>query len=390
MKDIFSFNINKFISSHLKYIHNYYHGGLTNYYKKKYHLKKINDYSINLNPLGGVFKYKPFNYYNIFNDSLKHISQYSDINYNKLKYSICKYLNKRDISKQNIILGNGSTEIISLFCHCFLNKFDIVIIISPTFSEYEHFCKVQNAKIIYINEKDILKIDENILKLAKIIFLCNPNNPTGYYYQENDLIYFIKKCLLFQTFVFIDEAFIELTNYYYQTICKYVSQFENIFVLRSLTKSFSIPGVRFGYGISNKKIIKLLEKVKIPWNIGCFNEALILSILSLDKNIIRDYFKKSNKLISNEKKYLIKSLLKIKGLKPIKSETCYLLIKIDNCMKIKSNELKDKLLKKGILVRNCDNFRSCSNSIRICIKNHYENKILIKKIREVIHEKKNN
>lgn len=213
MRNFVSLNIEKFTSSNLKEICFYQHGGLISYYQKKYPQKKIIDFSVNLNPMGDPFKNKLLNYKSIINKTLKYISQYPDVYYNELKSCICKYMNIKNISKENIIVGNGSTEIINLFCSCYLKSIDTVIIINPTFSEYEHFCKIQGAKIIYINEKDILNISIDLLKLSKIVFLCNPNNPTGYYYKKESLINFIKKCLYFETIVFIDEAFMELTKY---------------------------------------------------------------------------------------------------------------------------------------------------------------------------------
>lgn len=383
-------NFDKTIFNRFQYIKLCSHGGRIEYNSKNHNLNKdMIDYSISLNPLGSLFEVNLLNYEKISKQVYTLISEYPDNSYTNIRNLIVKYLGIKSLTSNNIIIGNGSTELISFFCHSFLDKNDKVIIQTPTFGEYEHFCSIQGSKIIYIKENDILNIDNNILNEIKCIFLCNPNNPTGYLHKKENLILFLKKCDETNTIVFIDEAFIELTNLREQSLYDSITSFSKLFILRSLTKSYSIPGIRLGFAIASKEIIDIMNKVKITWNIGCFQEVIFENLLSVDKNLLTNYLKKSNELIQKEKKYLHDCISRIYGLKPELSETCFMIINIDDCLGLTSKSLTDRLIKSKILVRDCSSFSNkliTLNAIRIGIKSHENNKILVHELSNIVDE----
>jgi threonine-phosphate decarboxylase len=177
------------------------------------------------------------------------------------------------------------------------------------------------------------------------------------------------------TMVFLDECFIELVPAGNESVISYLKEFDNLFILRSLTKSFGLAGLRIGYGLGNKKIIEILQKIKIPWNVSGIAQKSSIKALS-DKL----HLPKTLNLIRKESKFLTDSISQIKGFTCYNSDTNFILIK----SKMKSNHAQDKLLKKNILIRDCNTFRGLDyNFIRIAVRTHKENLKLIEALREL-------
>ncbi|PIW34511.1 MAG: aminotransferase class I/II, partial [Nitrosopumilales archaeon CG15_BIG_FIL_POST_REV_8_21_14_020_33_23] len=172
-----------------------------------------------------------------------------------------------------------------------------------------------------------------------------------------------------KTLVFVDECFIELVPDHDESIIHLVTKYSNLFILRSLTKSFALAGLRIGYGISSKQMTSVLNKIKIPWNVSGLAQQAASAALS-DKF----YLDKVKKLIKKESVYLINCISKLKNFQCIDTSTNFILIKT----KIKSNILQKKLLEKKILIRDCKTIRGLDNNyIRIAIKTRKENQKLI-------------
>jgi len=176
------------------------------------------------------------------------------------------------------------------------------------------------------------------------------------------------------TLVFVDECFIELSDQK-QSVIKDLKKYDNLFILRSLTKSFGLAGMRIGYGLGNKKLIAILNNIKIPWNVSGIAQKAASAALCY-----YNYLDKTSKIIHNEKKILRKSISKINGFTCYETDTNFILIKT----KMKSNILQKKLLEKKILIRDCNSFRGLNNyHIRIAVKTHKENKKFIKALEAV-------
>lgn len=342
------------------------HGGI---YSIKSPKSGIIDYSSNINPLGchpGVKKY--------IKKQMKLLSVYPDSDSFALKKNL-KWYTK--VPEDQIVVGNGATEIIYNFCQAFLNKKTPVLIPIPTFSEYEVASKLQNSKITFFKTMNLNdSLDSFIKKIPKkgCVFLCNPNNPTGILISRKKIRKILDISKKKSTLVFVDECFIELSDQK-QSVVIDLKKYDNLFVLRSLTKSFGLAGMRIGYGLGNKKLISILNKIKIPWNVsGISQKAASASIC------YHDYLEKSRKIILKETEYLRKSISKINGFSCFQTNANFILIKT----KIKSNILQKKLLKKKILIRDCNSFRGLNhNFIRIAVKTHKENIKLIKALEAI-------
>ena len=213
---------------------------------------KIIDFSSNITPLG-----IPNSVKSIIKKNLNNVQFYPDPNSENVISSLEKYTH---LSKSNIIVGNGAIEILYNFCYAFLSKTTKVLIHTPTFQEYETSVKLSNCKISYFKSLNLsTNIDSFILQIPKngCVFICNPNNPTGELLTKKELLSIIIKAKKSKTLVFIDECFIELVPNSNESVISYVKKYDNLFILRSLTKSFGLPGIRIGYACGSKDIIKI-------------------------------------------------------------------------------------------------------------------------------------
>ena len=236
------------------------HGGI---FSIKNPDEKIVDFSSNVNPLGchpGVKKY--------LKNQLNQIHVYPDSESTRLRSNLKWFTG---ISTSQILIGNGATEIIYNFCSTFVNKKSKVLIPCPTFSEYEKAVNFFGGKTIPFRtlnlNLDLQKFLKNI-PTKGIVFICNPNNPTGEILPKKNMEQIVKLAEKKSTLVFVDETFIELVPDSNPSLVRILKSYQNLFILRSFTKSFGLAGLRIGYGLGSKKIIEILQRVKIPWNVN--------------------------------------------------------------------------------------------------------------------------
>lgn len=342
------------------------HGGNIYEVKRKYK-KDVIDFSANINPLpiSKVFK-------NEFTKNYRNIFHYPDPQAKDLIRQIARYWK---INEQNILLGNGSTELIYLIICMYRPK--KVIIPAPTFSEYERAASSSKSKIQFLNLKeDTFELGRLKLDKADIFFISNPNNPTGNLLFKSQKLQNQNCCSL----TVIDEAFMDFSpdEKKYTFIQRAVKD-KRIIVLRSFTKFFALPGLRIGYLVAHKDLVKTLKKFQPPWNINAIAQSLARMMLN-DKS----YIKRTREFIIKERDFLFKELVKIDRLRPCPSVTNFLLIKIEKTG-INSKSLTKKLIQKGILVRDCSNFRNLNNKfIRVAVRSHRENAKLIQALKEIL------
>lgn len=325
------------------------------------------DFSSNVNPLGfpGMVK-KSLN--------PAKVSIYPDHDSTKLKQKLSKYLK---IPTSRIMVGNGATEIIYDFCRATIAKSKVLIVV-PTFSEYESASRLCGAKPQFFISMNLqADLERFIQKIPKngLVFLCNPNNPTGKLVPKHIMSQIIKSAKAKSATVFVDECFMELAMSQNQSVINLVPKFENLFVLRSLTKSFGLAGLRLGYGVGNKALVSVLDRIKIPWSVnGLAQEA---GIAALDD---RAFLAKTQQLIKKESKFLIDSISGIDGFSCYDTDTNFILIKTRQPAKT----LQKKLLCQNILVRDCSNFRGLDNHhIRIAVRTHKENQRLVSALEHI-------
>ena len=330
----------------------------------------ILDFSSNINPMGTSSLVRK-----TIKNQLDTIQIYPDSESTQLRKNLQHYTK---IPYSQIVVGNGATEIIYNFCQAFLSNKTPVLIPIPTFGEYESAAKLSGTKVSFFKTMNLEKdVDDFISKLPNsgCIFICNPNNPTGNLISKKTLQKIIISANKKKTLVFIDECFIELVPDHDKSIIKFIKKYNNLFILRSLTKSFALAGLRIGYGIGSKQMISILNKIKIPWNVsGLAQQAASAALLH------SFYLTKVKKMIKKESFYLINSISKLKNFQCNTTSTNFILIKT----KIKSKTLQKKLLEKKILIRDCSTIRGLNNNyIRIAVKTRKENEKLIKALEKL-------
>jgi len=336
----------------------------------------IIDFSTTVNPLGvSEYVIKALMNSIVGSDA---IVEYPDPYARILKRSIVEYLGV-GIDKDNILVGNGSTEIIYTLVDSFISSKDKVAIVEPTFLEYAHASRRNDATIEHIL-MDKLRIDDGIEERIasckpKMLFICNPNNPTGILADDKYIESILEQCYDDGTIVVLDESFIEFAGR--SGHVKRVVEYDNLIVVRSLTKVFGLAGLRIGYCVASKDVVDILQRVKVPWSVNAL--AQIAGVEALNDS---EYLERSRSLIEEERSFLLGTISSLDiGFEAMESDTNFFLIRSN----IDSTVLKEMLLDRGILVRDCSNFYGMhgSNYIRVSTRLRFENTMLVDALRSI-------
>ena len=259
----------------------------------------------------------------------KNFKRYPDSDGINLRKALAKKF-KLDLNK--IILGSGSDQILELICKAFLTKGDDVIVPKYSFLIYRLYSKMNGAKVLYSNEKNFTVSVENILKKVtkktKIVFIANPNNPTGTYISKKKLL-LLRKKLRSNILLVIDDAYFEYVKQKnYSSGLKIFSNFKNVIVTRTFSKIYGLAGLRVGWGYSSKEIINSLNLVKPPFNIN--SPALSAAEAAIKDNA---WLKKEIKHVNKWNNKLYKEFQKL-NIETNKSVTNFLLVILIRLKKI--------------------------------------------------------
>lgn len=337
----------------------------------------ILDFSSSVNPLGPSKKALE-----AAKKAFSLISAYPDSNCNELRQVIAGHFS--GITKGNVVVGNGSTELMYLFAEVFLKEGEKALIPAPTFGEYESAVRKTGGtpKFVKLNKNFNIEAAtfEGEMAGAKIVFLCNPNNPTSMLIPQETLNDIIERALEQNTLVFLDEDFLEFVeNEKTLTLIGKIGKYPNLFILRSFTKIFGLTGLRIGYGIANEEIINVLSCAKIPWNVNCLAQAAAVAALKDEEHLLV-----TRELIKKEKAWLQAEIGQIKSLKFSVPAANFFFIDIRKSG-LTATELKNKLLKQGILIRDCTSFRGLDEFyVRVAVKTRVENERLIDALKRTV------
>lgn len=297
-------------------------------------------------------------------EAVKSIENYPSPTAQELNELAAKRFN---LNPNQFIFTNGATEAFYLIAQSYRNK--TVTIISPTFSEYEDACRINQLNCFFVDRADIGTTNFD----SDLVFICNPNNPDGTILEINEI-----KGLLTEnthTHFIVDEAYIEFSNQA-ETVIPLIDLYSNITIVRSLTKTFAIPGLRLGYIISNSNYIKELLTYKIPWSVNSL-------AIKGGQFIFENYEKLSfnTEALINETQQFKVQLQTIEWLEIIPGTTSYFLMKLKAK---KASNLKEYLIKKHqILIRDATNFNGLEGEhIRLSVQSQDANNSLIKALKE--------
>jgi len=294
---------------------------------------------------------------------------YPDPECSELKKSLSHYLR---VDQEWISVGSGAIEIIYWFARAFAKS--RVVIPAPTFCEYELASQKAGAQVTLVPLHDFELYADEIIERAKganAVFLCNPNNPTGTLATRQ--IGKIIESIDSSTKIMLDECFIELVDYPdANSMMGRIKEFDNLVILRSLTKSFGLAGLRVGYSICNPALASKLSADRIPWNVNGLAQAAGVAALTDKRHLPR-----ARAIVRKERKFLHDRIGRLKSFSPSRSDANYFLV---NLQGRNSAQFRNALLKKtGVLVRDCSTFTGMgSQHVRVAVKAHRENLRMLK------------
>ena len=283
-----------------------------------------------------------------------------------------------NLSEENFCLGNGTDELIFLLTSTFLDPGDEVAIPTPTFSSYASSVKIVGGKIKLIPQEkltfNLTEIAEAIHTGVKMVFLCNPNNPTGTFFTQSELELFMQK-IPPKTLVILDEAYCQYaTDPQFPVVQKLVNKNPNLIVLRTFSKVYGLAALRVGYAVAPQKVITELEKVRQPYNINI--PAQIAALAAWQDEVYRQ--KVVQETVA-ERVWLIEKLQQ-KGLTVLPSQSNFLLVQHQE-----AHLIEERLLKEGFLIRHTASF-GLPDWFRITIAPHQEMTLFIDSLERVLTE----
>lgn len=347
----------------------YRHGGNIKEVAGKYGIDEssIIDFSANINPLGLSKLARE-----AMTGAIDDVVNYPDSRSSALSHAISNY---HGIPAENILVGNGATELIYLIPRALNPK--KALIVAPAFSEYERALKLAGCEVDHfiLAGEDGFTIDPTLLYAAMekgydMLWLASPSNPVGSLTAKKVIVEIARKAAGFGITLVVDEAFIDYSES--ESIKNEIHNFDKLIVLRSMTKFFALAGLRIGYLFGHDKIISKLKQCKEPWSLNSLGEAAAIASIS-DKR----YIEESLVFIDDERGFLLSELQNIKGIKVYKPAANYILMKLNGGMS--AHLLQKRLLKEHhILIRDCSNYEGLDeNFIRVAIRTRGENERLI-------------
>jgi histidinol-phosphate aminotransferase len=308
--------------------------------------------------------------------ALPEIYLYPDANCFELKQRLADYY---EVPANSILIGNGSDELLKLLAEAFINKGDQVIFAQPTFSEYEFVSLIMGAECIKIPLKnyslDLEATLQAITPKTKIIFVCNPNNPSGTIIESEAMHAFMEQ-VPDDIIVVFDEAYGEyVENPNFPNSLDFVRAGRNAIVSHTFSKIYGLAALRAGYAITTPAIAQVIEMVTEPFNVNTLAQVGALAALDDREHVLR-----SKQLNHDGKQYLYAELNRL-GLEYVPTEANFILIDCGiNCQTV----FKD-LLRQGIIIRTCDHF-GFPNSVRVTVGKTEENQRFIKSLENVLRK----
>ncbi|MHC4320684.1 MAG: threonine-phosphate decarboxylase CobD [Planctomycetota bacterium] len=337
---------------------------------------EIIDFSASINPLG-----YPTVVRTAVSEQFNDILHYPDSQCTDLRKTIAE---KIPCNESNVIVGNGSNELFYLIPRALQPKKGVLL--HPTFGEFKDaFCNSNIDVVEIINDdKDFPVINTNISMLKSVedcmVFLCNPNNPTGQLTRRKDIIELVNNNP--NRLIVIDEAFMDFVEDDEKySVIKDAPLMDNLIVVRSLTKFYGFPGLRLGYLVANESIVNRLMRYKEPWTVNTIAQVAGMAAINDE-----EFTANTRQYVSYEKAFLYDGLKMVKGIHPFQPTVNFILVRIgDNG--ITTSEIQNLLLKNNILIRNCSNFVGLDeNYFRVAVKTREDNRKLLSALKLVMDD----
>ncbi len=358
----------------------HFHGSDLEKIEKIYGIKKedITSFAANVNPIGISPKLR-----HTLADHIDDITGYPDREYTSLRRCIGTYART---NADHIIVGNGSTELISLFIQITHPK--QALILGPTYSEYEREITLGGGSAIYhqLDEANDFAMDMEKLAIQltddiDLFVFCNPNNPTSSAVKCSQMRQILSMCKSHGITVMIDETYVEFTeNIDDVTAVSLIQDYDNVIILHGISKFFAAPGLRLGYAIcSNQELLKEINERKNPWTINTL-AAIAGEIMFTDA----DYIKETRELISSERTRMVQAIQNLPHAKVYPAHANFVLVRIQKS-DVTAQDIFDAAIRKGLMIRDCSDFPFLDQYyFRFCIMMPEKNNELLKIITNLL------
>lgn len=358
----------------------HFHGSDLEKIEQFFHIKKENiiSFSANVNPLGISPLLRK-----TLADRIDIITSYPDREYSSLRNCIAAYTNT---DADNIIVGNGSTELISLFIQIEHPK--KALILGPTYSEYEREISLGGGTSLYfpLKESDNFQLDLEGLKKQlnesiDLLVICNPNNPTSTAIKRKSMRSILDTCKEYDIFVMVDETYVEFAEEQDEiTAVSLTNYYNNIIILRGISKFFAAPGLRLGYAVTgNHDLLKAINTRKNPWTINSLAEAAGELMFS-----DTEYIQKTRQLITSERKKTLRQLSAMDSVKVYEPIANFVLFRILKDS-VTSDQIFEHAIRQNMMVRDCSNFPFLDHKyVRFCFMMPEMNQRLIQCLQEIL------
>lgn len=330
--------------------------------KREFGLKEVIKLASNENPYGYSNQVKQ-----VLKDSLEDLAIYPDGYARELRERVAEHLN---VKETELIFGNGSDEVILILCRAILSRGDNIVTAAPTFPQYKHNAVIEGAEVKEVplldGTHDLNGMLESIDENTKIVFVCNPNNPTGTYVRDADFHSFLQK-VPEDVLVVSDEAYFEyvIAEDYPDTV-PLIKEFPNLVILRTFSKAYGLAGLRVGYGVANEALIKEVDPGREPFNTNVIAQRAATAALN-DQLFIQECHEK-NKLEMKR----FESFCEQAGYDYYPSQANFILVD----MKKPGGEVFQELLAKGFITRNGEAL-GFPTSVRITLGTKEQNEKII-------------
>ena len=331
--------------------------------------EELLDFSANINPLG-----MPESVEKAILNSLSASLHYPDPFCRRLRAAIAA---KEQAEAEEILCGNGGADLIYRLVYALKPKQALVT--APTFAEYEEALGQVEARVQRYNLPESMEMGEQLLESVtedlELIFVCNPNNPTGLLTDRSLLQRLLERAETLGIWVCVDECFLDFVKEKEAyTLTGYLNRYPHLVILKSFTKLYAMPGLRLGYVLSaNGELLRRMQQAGQPWAVS--EPAMEAGIAALKET---NYRERTVTLVDKEREFLMSGLTKL-GCKVWPGKVNYICFRI-----IGESHLYEKLLEQGILIRRCENYHNLTEyDYRIAVRTHEENKRLLEAIKEV-------
>ena len=283
------------------------------------------------------------------------------------------------LSKSEIAVANGADEIMDLLMKVFVRRGSKVMVAEPTFPMYTFFAELYGGKkvTVMLNKDFSLDVDsilEKTDKETRLLFVCSPNNPTGNQFPESDIKRLLNE---FKGIVVVDEAYVDFAK---RSVISWILDYDNFAILRSFSKSFGLAGLRLGYLVSSKPVVKYVQRVVGPFNVNSVTQqAIVLALQNWN------YFKEKIDLVINEREWLMKNLLQIDGVDPYPSGANFILFKVTKDM-LNSVTLTEGLRTRNVLVKDRGHLSLLKNCIRVTVGTRNMNESFVSALKASLEE----